>query len=312
MPKRRWKMHSSDNQENINLFTLDSDNIRKKYPFLTDYFTKGIENPDKNVAHSILFYGSDIKSQFELALEVARILNCTGTRSTDCSCLNCRWIRENKHPAVLTISRLDNRAPEDEGKAGNNISVDQARMIKNELMIMSDYHRVLIFCDRDKDGNISGLNEVNFPEIAANALLKTFEEPPAKTTFFFLTKDRSDVITTIVSRCQCFFVPSMNEESRDFSLVKNIMENYLERTRNEVLDFNDELMVLLKENNPSEIFMQMQNYMTELLKSNHENKLLAIKLIKDINSVEKAKKEYKLNMNIQTISENLAFDLILN
>ena len=36
-----------------------------------------------------------------------------------------------------------------------------------------------------------------------------------------------------------------------------------------------------------------------------------IKLLSDINAVEKAKRENKLNMNIQTIVENLAFDLIL-
>ena len=52
--------------------------------------------------------------------------------------------------------------------------------------------------------------------------------------------------------------------------------------------------------------------MAELLKSNFDNKLLKMKLINDINIVEKAKKEYKLNMNIQTIAENLSFDLILN
>lgn len=291
---------------------LSSDDIREKYPFLTDYFTRGIENPEKSVAHSILFYGSDIQAQFDLALEVARMLNCTGTHKPDCDCLNCRWIRENQHPAVLTISRLDNRAAEDEGKVGNNISVDQARMIKNDLMIMSDYHRVLIFCDRDKDGNLSGLNQINFPEIAANALLKTFEEPPLKTTFFFLTKDKSDLITTIVSRCQAFFVPSKLDESRDFSLVSDVMENYFNKERNEVLNFNDAILDLTKENSPMDIFLQMQNYMTELLKSNCDNKLLKIKLIKDINSVEKAKKEYKLNINLQTIIENLSFELILN
>ena len=90
------------------------------------------------------------------------------------------------------------------------------------------------------------------------------------------------------------------------------MENYLELERNRVLDFNNELAELLKEHSPSEIFVQMQNYMAELLKSNFDNKLLKMKLINDINIVEKAKKEYKLNMNIQTIAENLSFDLILN
>ena len=56
----------------------------------------------------------------------------------------------------------------------------------------------------------------------------------------------------------------------------------------------------------------MQNYMCQLLKNNFSNTLLKIKLIKDINSVEKAKKELNVNMNIQTIFETLTFALILD
>ena len=286
-----------------------NNNVRENYPFLINYFTKGIENENKNIAHCILFYGTDIQSQYDLAMEIARLLNCTGDRTPECTCLNCNWIRENQHPAVLTISKVDNKPANDDSKTV--ISIDQARMIKNDLLVSSDYHRVLIFCDKNKDGNVCGLNETNFQEPTANALLKTFEEPPSKTTFFFLTKDKSDMISTIISRAQCFFVPSMKEDTRDFSLVKNSIEGYLELDRNEVLDLNDKLLALARENEPMEVLIQIQNYMTELLKSNLHNKMLKIKLIHDINAVEKAKKELQLNMNIQTIIENLCFALIL-
>lgn len=283
--------------------------LDSKYPFLMKYFSKGIENPDKNIAHCILFYGTDIKAQYDLAMEIARMQNCTGTRKPDCTCLNCNWINENQHPAVLTISKVDNKPANDDTK--QVISIEQARMIKNDLLVTSDYHRVLIFCDKDKDGNVCGLNENNFQEPTANALLKTFEEPPSNTTFFFLTNDKSDMISTIVSRAQCFFVPSMLDEDRDFSLVKDVMDGYLELERNEVLDLNDKILNLIKEYNAGEIFIQMQNYMTQLLKSNLQDRMLKIKLLKDINSVEKAKREFRLNINIQTIVENLCFDLVL-
>ena len=119
------------------------------------------------------------------------------------------------------------------------------------------------------------------------------------------------MISTVVSRSQCFFVPSKKDEPQNFELVKDIMDGYLELERNEVLDFNDNILNLTKENEPINIFVQMQNYIVNLLKSNLENKQLKIKLLKDLNSIEKAKKELKLNMNIQTIVENLAFALIL-
>lgn len=273
------------------------------------YFNNGINSTGKNIAHCILFYGSDIQAQYDLALEIARMLNCTGDHTPDCQCLNCKWIRENNHPAVLTISKVDNKPSDDNSKTV--ISIDQARMIKNDLLVTSDYHRVLIFCDKDKEGNVAGLNQLNFQADAANALLKTFEEPPSNTTFFFLTKDKSDMITTVVSRAQCFYVPSMQDEDRDFSFVKDAMDGYLELERNEVLDFNDKILDLAKMIEPQIVFTQMQNYIEFLLKANIDNLSLKVKLIADLKAIEKAKQENRLNINIQTIIETLSFKLIL-
>lgn len=283
--------------------------LDKDYPFLLDYFAKGIKSPDKNIAHCIMFWGNDIDAQYELATEIARILNCKLDGKSDCNCLNCNWIRNKKHPAVLTYSKNDNKPSDDDSKT--MFSITQARMIKNDLAVTSEYHRVLIFCDKDSDGKLGGLNYTNFSTDAANALLKTFEEPPSNTTFFFLTNDLSDMISTVVSRSQCFFVPSKKDEPQNFELVKDIMDGYLELERSEVLDFNDNILNLIKDNDPIDVFIQMQNYIINLLKSNLENKQLKIRLLKDLNSVEKAKRELKLNMNIQTIVENLAFALIL-
>lgn len=283
--------------------------INEKYPFLMKYFNNGINSTGKSIAHCILFYGSDIQAQYDLALEIARMLNCTGDHTPDCQCLNCKWIRENNHPAVLTISKVDNKPSDDNSKTV--ISIDQARMIKNDLLVTSDYHRVLIFCDKDKEGNVAGLNQLNFQADAANALLKTFEEPPSNTTFFFLTKDKSDMITTVVSRAQCFYVPSMQDEDRDFSFVKDAMDGYLELERNEVLDFNDKIWDLAKMIEPQIVFTQMQNYIEFLLKANIDNLSLKVKLIADLKAIEKAKQENRLNINIQTIVETLSFKLIL-
>ena len=282
--------------------------LDKDYPFLTNYFSKGIKTG--KIANCILFWGNDIETQYELALEIARILNCKTDGSHNCQCLNCNWIRNNTHPAVLTYSKTDNKPSDD--TAATMFSITQARMIKNGLAVTSDYHRVLIFCDKDSEGKPCGLNPTNFSTDAANALLKTFEEPPSNTTFFFLTNDISDMISTVVSRSQCFFVPSKKAEPQNFELVKNLLDGYLELERSEVLDFNEQILELAKENAPDTIFVQMQNYLVNLLKSNLKNKHLKIKLLSDLNSIEKAKQELKLNMNIQTIAENLAFEMILD
>lgn len=288
---------------------MNTELLEEKYPFLMKYFKTGVQSQTKSIAHCILFYGSDLQAQYDLALEISRLLNCTGDRSPQCDCLNCNWIRNNQHPAVLTISKVDNKDPDDTSKTV--ISIEQARNIKNNLLVTSEYHRTLIFCDRDKDGNICGLNEINFQEPTANALLKTFEEPPANTTFFFLTKDKTDMISTIVSRAQCFYVPSSDYTAGDFSMVQDTMDGYLNLERNKVLDLYDKIFELTKENDSAEILNQIQNYMLALLKNSNNNPQLRVKLIKDINKVEHAKEQLQLNMNIQTILETLVFALIL-
>jgi hypothetical protein len=45
-------------------------------------------------------------------------------------------------------------------------------------------------------------NEYSFHRPAANALLKSIEEPPANCLFFFFADSTDDVLATIVSRCQ--------------------------------------------------------------------------------------------------------------
>ena len=75
--------------------------LSDKYPFLTEYFTRALSTNVRALPQSILFYGNDADAQFTFATEIARLLNCTSDKSDNCECLNCRWIRENSHPALL-------------------------------------------------------------------------------------------------------------------------------------------------------------------------------------------------------------------
>lgn len=290
--------------------------ISQKYPKLLKYFENGIQDENKNISHCLLFWGPDIKSQCELALEVARLLNCSKDGEEACDCLNCRWIKEQTHPAVKIYTRLDFKDgtdDEDSTKGKKNINISQAKSIINELAVTSDYHRVYIFCDRDDDGNLLPLNQVNFPEATSNALLKTFEEPPKNTTFIFLTNDKTDIISTVVSRAQSFFVPSKLEDNCTYNLVESVISNYWQIGRGKVLDFENNILKLMSENEPMEIFTQIQNYMLATMKANSENKQLFYRLMRDIKFVEDAKLQISLTpaMGLMAVVENLAFKMIL-
>lgn len=292
--------------------------IMQKYPKLLNYFSNGITDSNKNISHCLLFWGPDITSQCELALEIARLLNCSKDKAKDCDCLNCKWIKEQTHPAVKIYTRLDFKEAEnsedgDISKGKKNININQAKSVINELSVTSDYHRVYIFCDRDEEGNLLPLNRMNFPEATSNALLKTFEEPPKNTTFMFLTKDRSDIISTVVSRAQSFFVPAAMEKIYNYELVEKVISNYWTFNKNEIIDFENNLYKLTVENDTMEVLTQIQNYMLAVIKSNLEDKSLFYKITQDMKYVEEAKRQISLTpaMNLQTVVENLSFNMIL-
>ena len=287
MLKRRWKLRLSD-----------------KYPFLTNYFTQALNSNNRALPQSLLFYGNDLSSQYELATEIARMLNCSKDKADDCECLNCKWINEGSHPAVMTISRVDNK-PEDDGSK-TVISVKQSQMIKEILMNTSEFHRVFIFCDRDNEGNIAGLNPLNFQDETANSLLKIIEEPQPGVTFIFLTRYIDDVLSTIISRSQCFFVPSKETIDYDFSIIEGIFTDYLNFDRSSVFDVSQKLQDLSKSTPIETILNSIQNYILAILKSNPRR----VDLVRDIKILEEAKRQAKTGIKPINIFDDICLKLI--
>lgn len=277
--------------------------LSDKYPFLTNYFTEALSNKNRALPQSLLFYGNDLEAQYILAKEIARMLNCKEDKSDNCECLNCKWINENTHPAVITISRIDNKPDDDD--TTTVISTKQSQMIKEILVSASEFHRVFIFCDKDDEGNILGLNPLNFQDKTANSLLKIIEEPQPGVTFIFLTRYIDDVLSTIVSRSQCFFVPSgNNNETYDYSLIDGIFTDYLTFERKEVFEISQKLQNI--EAPVTEILSSIQNYILQLLKQNPKR----TGLIKHIEILEEAKHQADLGIKPINIFDDMCLKLI--
>ncbi len=282
--------------------------LSDKYSFLTNYFLKAKNTNNYSAFQSILFYGSDLQSQYDLALYIAKLLNCEKNFDEYCNCQNCRWIDSHEHPAVVTVSKVDYKTDDDTSKTV--ISLKQTQMVKSSLTTTSDYHRVFIFCDKGNDGEILGLNQINFQEESANALLKIIEEPPRNTTFIFLTRDKNDVLQTIQSRCMAFFVPSFELENYDYDLILDVFQDYFTFERQNVFDIAGDLFELSKENTPLKILESIQNYILCLIKKNNDNKQFVYKLIEDLKQIETAKKQVQLNINPQNVFEDLCLKII--
>lgn len=285
-----------------------SQDISKKYPFLSEYFETILKDCEK-IPQSILFYGQDISAQYEIAKEIARILNCTGTKDENCECVNCRWIKSKTHPAVLTVTNIDSKPQGDETKTV--ISIKQTQMVKTMLVNTSDYYRVIIFCgakNENKEWKPIGLNFENFKAEAANSLLKIVEEAPKRTLFIFLANDKSDIISTIVSRSQVFYVPSFFKESTTISGVKSIFEDYPDYQPAKLFEYSNNFQSILKDY--ENLFDKCQNYLLSLLKANYNDNLAKQHILEDIKIFEQAKKKYKLSIKPEIIADDLFLALM--
>ncbi len=309
-----------------------------KYPYLCKFFETAIK--ENRLFHSIIFYGSNNYIQYAMALELARQLNCMAEGENkgknDCQCRNCRWIRENKHPAVMTISKIDNKNEKDTTKTV--ISAQQTEMILDKIYTASDYKRVFIFCNADlkklvlkekseyeefkttgfsapqveKDEFIwypSAVTGKCFPETSANAMLKSIEEPSSAITFIFLTNNTNDLISTIVSRSQAFYVPDSHKSQYSTDFFSKYFNKYPSFNSDTALDFAQSLFQYQSDNNleASYIIDCIQFYLIEILKSNINNKFLTNKIFNDINKTEEAKRMLRAYVKEIQVYEHLAF-----
>ncbi len=307
--------------------------FKRKFEYFTNYFETALKNKNRSFAQSLVLYGQDIVAQYYLATEIARLLNCQKDGEYNCDCLNCNWIRNNQHPAVLTISKNDNKPSDD--TSSKVISIKQTLMINNSLVNSSDYYRVFIFCDSElteptefeqKHLKEFGDLKFKFPQDnwmprplnrkvldgeAPNSLLKSIEEPPERTLFLFLTEDKEDIIETIISRSQCFYVPSYNAQNYDTEFLKDIMSAYPNIKKIDVLEVVQRLedSMNTKGYNTEYVLDCIEYYFAQMIKNNLENKLLVQKIRKDILKIQHAKKESQAYIKQRLIFEDLFFSL---
>jgi DNA polymerase-3 subunit delta' len=148
------------------------------------------------LGHAYLFTGHDLAELEALARTLAKVLNCdrrreeeagvvAGQPPVDCcdACLSCRKIAGGSHSDVHWVR------PESKLRV---VTVDQMRGLMHEMNLKSTEAEY-------KVGVVVAADRLNAQ--AANAFLKTLEEPPAKSVLILLTTDPQRLLETILSRC---------------------------------------------------------------------------------------------------------------
>ena len=135
--------------------------------------------------HAYIFSGPAGVGKATTALAVAQAINCETAPGEGCdSCRSCTKITEGTHPDIRVI------AP---SGAGNFITVEEIRNLITILAYSPHEARARLIVVTDAD---------RLRQEAANAFLKTLEEPPPRTHFVLCSAAPAQLLPTIRSRCQ--------------------------------------------------------------------------------------------------------------
>jgi DNA polymerase III subunit delta' len=120
------------------------------------------------------------------------------------ACHACRRARSSRHPDVIEVE-----------PAGTFVVVDQVEEMMKEAFTspFEAERKVIIVTEADR---------MNEP--AANKLLKTLEEPPARTHFLLLSEAPDELLPTVRSRCQRIDFAALSDADVTAALVASGVE----------------------------------------------------------------------------------------
>ncbi len=140
----------------------------------------------QRLPHALLLNGPNGLGQFDFAKTLAATLLCEAT-ATDQACEQCRschLIKTGCHPDLFIVT------PEEKS---TTIKVDQVRRLTEKLNTTAQQagYQVAVLYPAEQ------MNRA-----AANALLKTLEEPPGDVVIMLVSQQDNLLPATIISRCQ--------------------------------------------------------------------------------------------------------------
>jgi DNA polymerase-3 subunit delta' len=151
--------------------------------------------------HALLVHGPRGIGKHALALNFAQALLCEAPRADGLACgdcAGCRYASAGQHPDFMRLELL--LIDPDEGTLATveTIGIDRVRALTEFVQLTS--HR-----QRAKVAVIAPAERMN--AAAANALLKTLEEPPPGTFLILVSDQPGRVPATILSRCRKLAAP---------------------------------------------------------------------------------------------------------
>lgn len=173
------------------------------YTWQTGLWQRLMAQPER-LPHALLLEGPRGigKRDFALALAAARLCEYPNTEGHACGhCPACHWISQETHPDLRILEPLT--ADDDDAEQGTSrkkyeITIAQVRALGDFVNLSShrDGGRMVIIHPAE------ALNPA-----AANALLKTLEEPSPRSSLVLVSHQANFLLPTIKSRCHRIHMP---------------------------------------------------------------------------------------------------------
>ena len=190
------------------------------HEFAIQALTSSIES--NRMAHAYLLTGVHAIGKTTLARVLAQTLQCTGPNPPCGKCNACQKISHDRHPDVRVIEgvpvgfKFDDKNPQPIPPRANDrekrtLKIDQIRALQHDLSLSP-------FEGKYKIAIVRRFEEAN--DEAANAFLKTLEEPPSYVVIILTARDASLLLPTIISRCQTIALRPVPIEMVERALVE--------------------------------------------------------------------------------------------
>jgi len=171
---------------------------------IIEFLQKSIVN--NRLAHAYLFYGPEHVGKTTMAENFIASLLCERSDNNPIipckSCVKCEQFSKNIHPDVFWLKKEKDK---------KNISIEQTRELEGKLTKTSFLNSYKIAIIKEAE---------NLSEEAADSLLKTLEEPSAKTIIILLSPEIGLIPETVVSRCQIVKFLPVSQDKIFHYLVK--------------------------------------------------------------------------------------------